>query len=391
MSPENRPLGNDVDRNMKKIAVVFGTRPEAIKLAPVVLALRQSQRFSCNVCVTGQHREMLQQVLDVFKIEPDVDLALMKRDQSLAELTSRAVSALDRYFAQTRPDAVVVQGDTTTVLCASLAAFYHHLPIAHVEAGLRTRNLESPWPEEGNRQMTSRLAKWHFAPTESNRRNLLAEGIPDSSIFVTGNTVIDALFVVKNLPETANRTIRGLPGDSLSFLGSSRMVLVTGHRRENFGNGFENICHAIGRLATDFPNVHFIYPVHLNPNVRTPVNRILGRADLSNIHLIEPQDYLSFVALMNRSSVILTDSGGVQEEGPSLGKPVLVMRDTTERPEAVEAGTAKLVGTSSDKIVAETSALLLDSNTYAKMANAVNPYGDGKASQRILEVLSNET
>ncbi len=389
MRPGNQPLGNNGDRNMKKIAVVFGTRPEAIKLAPVILALRKSRRFSCNVCVTGQHREMLQQVLGVFKIEPDVDLALMKRDQTLAELTSRSVSALDRYFAETRPDAVVVQGDTTTVLCASLAAFYHHVPIAHVEAGLRTRDLESPWPEEGNRQMVSRLAKWHFAPTESNRRNLLDEGIPDSSIFVTGNTVIDALLLAKSLPETTGRTIRGLPGDSLTFLESERMVLVTGHRRENFGNGFENICHAIGHLAADFPNVHFIYPVHLNPNVRAPVNRILGGTAPSNVHLIEPQDYLSFVALMNRSAVILTDSGGVQEEGPSLGKPVLVMRDTTERPEAVEAGTAKLVGASADTIVAETSVLLRDSTTYAKMANAVNPYGDGKASQRILEVLSN--
>ena len=371
---------------MKKISVVFGTRPEAIKLCPVVLALRNDERFSCEVCVTGQHREMLQQVLDVFGVTPDVDLALMQPNQTLAGLTSRSISALDAYLAKSKPDVVMVQGDTTTVLCACLAAFYHHIPIAHVEAGLRTWNLESPWPEEGNRQLASRLTRWHFAPTEQNRANLLKDGIDGRDIHVTGNTVIDALFMARSRVRDDPPLIEGLPENGLDFLGDARMVLVTGHRRENFGRGFENICQAIQTLSVRFPDVHFIYPVHLNPNVREPVKRILGHAT-GNIHLISPQSYLSFVSLMNRATLVLTDSGGVQEEAPSLGKPVLVMRDTTERPEAVAAGTAKLVGAQAAGIIEATTKLLTSADAYARMANAVNPYGDGKAVPRILDIL----
>lgn len=317
---------------------------------------------------------------------PDVDLALMQPNQTLAGLTSRAISALDAHLAKSKPDVVMVQGDTTTVLCACLTAFYHHIPVAHVEAGLRTWNLESPWPEEGNRQLASRLTLWHFAPTEQNRANLLKDGIDGRNIHVTGNTVIDALFMARSRVRDNPPPIEGLPGNGLDFLGDARMVLVTGHRRENFGRGFENICRAIQTLSIRFPDVHFIYPVHLNPNVREPVKRILGHAT-GNIHLISPQSYLSFVSLMNRATLVLTDSGGVQEEAPSLGKPVLVMRDTTERPEAVAAGTAKLVGTQSAGIIEATTELLTSADAYARMANAVNPYGDGKAVPRILDIL----
>lgn len=363
----------------KKIAVIFGTRPEAIKLCPVVLALRADPMFDCKVCVTGQHKEMLYQVLDVFGVKPDVDLALMRPNQTLGGLTARAIAALDEYLTNERPDVVMVQGDTTTVLAGALAAFYHHIPIAHVEAGLRTGNLESPWPEEANRVLTTRLAKWHFCPTENNKANLLREGVPAEHIYVTGNTVIDALMIARQ------KVVRHNDG--------KRRVLITGHRRENFGDGFEHICLAIKRLAVEFPNVDFIYPVHLNPNVREPVNRILkSSADdgsLSNVHLIEPQSYLPFVGFMNDAYLILTDSGGVQEEAPSLGKPVLVMRDTTERPEAVTAGTVKLVGTHADDIYREARILLTDSVAYAKMATAVNPYGDGRAVGRIVDVLKN--
>ena len=368
-----------------KVSIIFGTRPEAIKLCPVVLAMKDNSVFDCNVCVTGQHREMLQQVLDVFGVVPDKDLALMRPNQTLAGLTSRAIMAIDEYLTEEQPDIVMVQGDTTTVLAGALSAFYHHIPVAHVEAGLRTWNLESPWPEEANRVLTTRLAKWHFCPTENNRKNLLKEGVPEENVFVTGNTVIDALFKAKEMAQKNPPSIDGLPSEIMSS--NERMVLITGHRRENFGEGFENICTAILNLATRFPDVHFVYPVHLNPNVREPVDRIIGRHCGRNVHLIEPQSYLPFVALMNRAYLILTDSGGVQEEGPSLGKPVLVMRDTTERPEAVTAGTVKLVGTKQEDIQRETASLLSNDIDYQKMSAAINPYGDGNAVERIVDIL----
>jgi UDP-N-acetylglucosamine 2-epimerase (non-hydrolysing) len=379
-----------------KISVIFGTRPEAIKLAPVILLLKKEPDIQCHVCVTGQHRQMLDQVLEVFEITPDADLNLMLPNQSLGGLTARAMEALDKYLAVEKPDLVLVQGDTTTVLCAALAAFYHKIPVGHVEAGLRTGNMQSPWPEEANRVLATRLATLHFAPTETNRENLLQEGVPENQIIVTGNTVIDALFLALEKVRRHPPQIPGLP-DFLqpSSLGQqvpplpSRLVLITGHRRENFGDGFENICCAIAKLAGRFPDVHFVYPVHLNPNVREPVQRILGLASpnvkIQNVHLIEPLSYLPFVALMNRATLILTDSGGVQEEAPSLGKPVLVMRDTTERPEAVTAGTVKLVGTSVEAIYAETARLLTDSAACEQMRRTHNPYGDGMAAPRIVE------
>ena len=370
---------------MKKIIIVLGTRPEAIKLAPLVLALKAiPDKVDCKLCVTGQHRQMLDSVLELFGLMPDMDLELMRPNQSLGTLTAGAIEKLDAYFNEEKPDAVVVQGDTTTVFAASLTAFYHKIPIAHVEAGLRTGNMLSPWPEEANRVLTTRLAKWHFCPTELNRDNLLKEGVPADQIFITGNTVIDALFwsleKLKNMPVT----ISGLPGNSLDFIGDRKMVLVTGHRRENFGRGFEDICNAIVELGKRFPENVFIYPVHLNPNVREPVERIIANEKLENVFLIEPQSYLPFVALMNRSYLILTDSGGVQEEAPSLGKPVLVMRDTTERPEAVTAGTVKLIGAEYDCIVSESVKLLTDFDAYSKMSRAINPYGDGHAVARIV-------
>ena len=371
---------------MKRIvSVIFGTRPEAIKLCPIVLALKQDPAFECKVCVTGQHREMLQQVLDVFGVKPDKDLALMRPNQTLGGLTSRAIAAIDEYLSEEKPDIVMVQGDTTTVLCGALAAFYHHIPVAHVEAGLRTWNMESPWPEEANRVLTTRLAKWHFCPTENNKANLLKEGVSDANIYVTGNTVIDALLMAKEMVRKSPPAIDGLPSDLMKS--EERIVLITGHRRENFGEGFENICTAIRNLAERFPDVHFVYPVHLNPNVREPVNRILGHHCGKNVHLIEPQSYLPFVALMNRAYLILTDSGGVQEEAPSLGKPVLVMRDTTERPEAVTAGTVRIIGTMQQNVESAVSLLLADKAAYEQMADSVNPYGDGRAVDRIIEVL----
>lgn len=370
---------------MKKIVVIFGTRPEAIKLCPVVLALKENPAFTCKVCVTGQHREMLQQVLDVFGVKPDKDLALMQPNQTLGGLTSRAIAAIDEYLAEENPDIVMVQGDTTTVLSGALAAFYHHIPIAHVEAGLRTWNMESPWPEEANRVLTTRLAKWHFCPTENNKANLLKEGVPEKDIYVTGNTVIDALFMAKAKVSENPPVIEGLPHDLMKS--EARMVLITGHRRENFGQGFENICSAIRNLAERFPETHFVYPVHLNPNVREPVGRILGHHCGKNVHLIEPQSYLPFVALMNRAYLILTDSGGVQEEAPSLGKPVLVMRDTTERPEAATAGTVRIVGTMRESIETEAIRLLTDNKEYSSMKMAINPYGDGCAVDRIVTIL----
>ncbi|HEX7940734.1 MAG TPA: UDP-N-acetylglucosamine 2-epimerase (non-hydrolyzing) [Gemmatimonadaceae bacterium] len=365
---------------------MIGTRPEALKMAPVIRALRADERcVRTRVCVTGQHREMLTQVLDVFGIVPDVDLDLMQANQSLSELTSRALSALDEYLTRDQPNLVLVQGDTTTAFCAALSAFYHRIPIGHIEAGLRTWNMTSPWPEEANRVLVSRLAALHFAPTTSSRTNLLREGVSDESILVTGNTVVDALLGAVELIAREPPALPGLGREQMASWGRAPVVLITGHRRENFGGPFESICRAIRELALRFPDAHFVYPVHLNPNVRRPVMQILdGDAALPNVHLIEPVGYLAFVALMHRSTLILTDSGGVQEEAPSLGKPVLVMRDTTERPEAVDAGCVKLVGTDELRIAAEVSCLLTDSRAYERMARVANPYGDGGAARRIV-------
>lgn len=370
---------------MKKTLFVFGTRPEAIKLAPVIRLFKSKAVFDVRVCVTGQHREMLRQVLDVFDLTPDIDLGLMRPNQSLASLSSLAIEQLNDVFAEHKPDLVLVQGDTTTVFCAALAAFYNKIPVGHIEAGLRTGNLQSPWPEEANRVLTTRLAALHFAPTSVAKQNLLDERVPASQIFETGNTIVDALLMANSILEDQPPAISGLP-DFLQPNADSdvKMVLITGHRRENFGDGFEHMCRAIRKLAEHFPSVHFVYPVHLNPNVQKPVLRILG-ASSGNIHLIQPQSYLEFVGLMARSHLILTDSGGVQEEAPSLGKPVLVMRDTTERPEAVLASTSRLVGTDEDRIFSSVSELLTDTAIYSSMSKAVNPYGDGQASERIFD------
>ncbi|MFA5343059.1 MAG: UDP-N-acetylglucosamine 2-epimerase (non-hydrolyzing) [Kiritimatiellia bacterium] len=368
----------------KKVSLIFGTRPEAIKLCPLIIAMQKHPVLEPHVCVTGQHRRMLDQVLEVFGVVPEVDLALMQSNQSLGGLTALVIAALDAYLAEHKPDMVLVQGDTTTAFCAALCAFYRKIPVGHVEAGLRTGNKYSPFPEEINRVLATRLSDLHFAPTSTARHNLLQEGIPATRILVTGNTVIDALLIALDKVKIHPPEIPGLPRFLVSDNLDKAMVLITGHRRENFGVGFENICRAITELAHRFPDVHFVYPVHLNPNVREPVNRILGKANGGNIHLIEPLAYLPFVAMMNRATLVLTDSGGVQEEAPSLGKPVLVMRETTERPEAVEMGTVKLVGTGKDAIVENVSTLLTDAKAYANMANAVNPYGDGKATDRIL-------
>lgn len=372
---------------MKKISLIFGTRPEAIKLCPLVQELKKHPEFDPHVCVTGQHRQLLDQVLEAFEVTPDVDLNLMQPDQMLAGLTARAMIAIDAYLAGYQPDMVIVQGDTTTSFCAALAAFYRQISIGHVEAGLRTWNKFSPFPEEINRVMTSRIADLHFAPTPWAKQNLLKECVPADRVFVTGNTVIDAMHfavakVRQNPPE-----IPGLPGHLMNGESHRPVVLITGHRRENFGDGFRNICQAICELSVRFPDTEFVYPVHLNPNVRKPVFDLLsGRA---NVHLIEPLSYLPFVALMNRSTLVLTDSGGVQEEAPGLGKPVLVMRDTTERPEAVEAGTVKLTGTTRKVIIDNVTTLLSDKQAYNAMSRAINPYGDGKACQRIIEALKN--
>ena len=370
----------------KKISFIFGTRPEGIKLCPLILAMKEHPDFEPHVCVTAQHREMLDQVLEVFGVVPDVDLDLMQSDQSLASLTSRAISAIDKYLVQHKPDLVLVQGDTTTVFCASLTAFYHNIPVGHVEAGLRTRNKFSPFPEEINRVLTSHIADFHFAPTKLSKENLLKEGISKDRIFITGNTVIDALHIAVEKIRKEAPIIPGLPRELMNGQTDPPLVLITGHRRESFGQGFKNICTAIAKLAERFKEAAFVYPVHLNPKVHEPVFRFLS--ELDNVHLIEPLSYLPFVFLMDKSTVILTDSGGVQEEAPSLGKPVLVMRDTTERPEALDAGTVKLVGTDAEAIIENVSTLLTDPKAYAAMANAVNPYGDGKACARILAACS---
>ncbi|MCH4899120.1 MULTISPECIES: non-hydrolyzing UDP-N-acetylglucosamine 2-epimerase [Pseudomonas] len=369
-----------------KTLCVFGTRPEAIKMAPLALSLAADERFEAKVCVTGQHRQMLDQVLDLFEIKPDFDLNIMKPGQDLTDVTTAILQGMKKVFAEYKPDIVLVHGDTATTFATTLAAYYQQIPVAHVEAGLRTGNLYSPWPEEANRKLTGALAAVHFAPTETSRQNLLKEGVAEASIHVTGNTVIDALLdVVSRVSNTAS--LQQAFHEQFSFIGEGkRVILVTGHRRESFGDGFENICKALATTAKAFPDVEIVYPVHLNPNVREPVNRLL--AGIGNIHLIEPLEYLPFVWLMNRSYLILSDSGGIQEEAPSLGKPVLVMRDTTERPEAVEAGTVKLVGTAVDAITSNLSRLLTDSDAYEQMSYAHNPYGDGKACARILETLS---
>ena len=373
---------------MKKIAIIFGTRPEAIKLCPLILELKKHPaEVECKVCVTGQHRQMLDQVLNLFGIVPDKDLHLMQPNQTLGSLTARAIEKLDVYFAEEQPDIVVVQGDTTTVLTGALAAFYHKIPVAHVEAGLRTGNMLAPWPEEANRVLTTRLAQWHFCPTETSHQNLLKEGVSAENIHVTGNTVIDALHWALGYLKDHPVAIPGLPQKYVDSLATKRMVLITGHRRENFGDGFQHICQAIVELARRFHDVEFIYPVHLNPNVQQPVMQIIGEANLNNIHLIQPLEYLPFLSLMSKAYLILTDSGGVQEEAPSLGKPVLVMRDTTERPEAVSAGTVRLVGSDKDVIVAGCTELLTNEIVYRQMSNAINPYGDGLAVPRIVDIL----
>ncbi|MBX3397719.1 MAG: UDP-N-acetylglucosamine 2-epimerase (non-hydrolyzing) [Gemmataceae bacterium] len=363
------------------LGVVFGTRPEAIKLAPVIAAARGDSRFRVDVCVTGQHRQMLDQVLSAFRIEPDTDLNLMQPGQTLADLTARTLVAVDGWLARSKPDLVLVQGDTTTVLATGLAAFYRHVPVGHVEAGLRTGNLRSPFPEEANRVLATRLASLHFAPTDATAANLRKEGVPAERVFVTGNTVIDALLHVVRELEMNPPEIPGVPCEALPA--DRRFVLITGHRRENFGDGFEQICRAIAALAERFPDVAFVYPVHLNPNVREPVERILrGR---SNVILTEPQGYREFIDLFRRCTFVLTDSGGIQEEAPTLGKPVLVMRDTTERPEGVAVGAVKLVGAEFDGIVNASMQLLTNPVALAAMTGKPNPYGDGNTSRRILE------
>ncbi|WP_449190192.1 non-hydrolyzing UDP-N-acetylglucosamine 2-epimerase [Tannerella forsythia] len=379
---------------MKRIMLVFGTRPEAIKMAPLVQEFRKHpDQYETLVCVTGQHREMLDQVLNIFGIVPDYDLNIMKPGQDLYDVTARILSGMRDILTRTRPDVVLVHGDTTTSMAVALAAFYQQIPVGHVEAGLRTHNIYSPWPEEMNRQITGRIATYHFSPTPLSRENLLREGIDKSRILVTGNTVIDALYAVVNkmkddvpLQLSLEKELKAAGYDTGRLVTEEgrRLVLITGHRRENFGDGFLHICRAIKMLSEKYPDVDFVYPMHLNPNVRKPIKEIFGENCQSNLFFIEPLEYLSFVYLMEKSHIVLTDSGGIQEEAPGLGKPVLVMRDTTERPEALEAGTVKLVGTDYDKIVSEVSSLLDDAQYYEKMSRAVNPYGDGKACERIV-------
>lgn len=379
---------------MKNIMLTFGTRPEAIKMAPLVREFRKyPEKFKTTVCVTGQHRQMLAQVLDIFGIIPDYDLNIMKSGQDLYDVTARVLTGMRDILTSNAPDMVLVHGDTTTSTAAALAAFYRQIPVGHIEAGLRTHNIYSPWPEEMNRQLTGRIASWHFSPTPLSRENLLRENIPGERILVTGNTVIDALYMVverintdHNLRKSLEKGLLQAGYDTSRLEGGRRLVLITGHRRENFGTGFINICEAIKELTHRFPEVDFVYPMHLNPNVRQPIHKVFGDSlqGLGNMFFIEPLEYLSFVLLMERSCLVLTDSGGIQEEAPGLGKPVLVMRDTTERPEAVEAGTVRLVGTDYGRITSEVSALLNDSAVYESMSKAVNPYGDGQACPRIV-------
>ena len=380
---------------MKCILLVFGTRPEAIKMAPLVKEFQKyPETFKTIVCVTGQHREMLDQVLRIFDIQPDYDLNSMKQGQDLYDVTARVLTGMREVLKETQPDIVLVHGDTTTSTAAALAAFYQQIPVGHVEAGLRTHNIYSPWPEEMNRQITGRIATYHFAPTSLSKDNLLQEGVSEERIIVTGNTVIDALYMVvekiKNdgiLSCELEKVLKASGYDIGRLSDGRKLVLITGHRRENFGDGFISMCKAIKSLSEKYPEVDFVYPMHLNPNVRKPIYEVFGESQRANLFFIEPLEYLSFVYLMEKSAIVLTDSGGIQEEAPGLGKPVLVMRDTTERPEALEAGTVKLVGTDYDKIVNEVSGLLDNQEYYEKMSKAVNPYGDGKACSRIVKAL----
>ncbi len=377
--------------------LVFGTRPEAIKMAPLVKEFRKyPEKFETVVCVTGQHREMLDQVLRLFNIEPDYDLNIMKQRQDLYDVTARILTGMRNILQEVQPDLVLVHGDTTTSTASALAAFYRQIPVGHVEAGLRTHNIYSPWPEEINRQITGRIATWHFSPTALSRNNLLQEGVDEKQIRITGNTVIDALYhvvaTIREDPSLQKRLINELKEAGYKTIGTIKQsrrksVLITGHRRENFGKGFIRICRAIKRLSERYPDVDFVYPMHLNPNVREPIHEVFGKVHQPNLFFIEPLEYLPFVYLMERSALVLTDSGGIQEEAPGLGKPVLVMRDTTERPEALEAGTVKLVGTDCDRIVDEVSRLLDDNAYYNRMSQAINPYGDGTASQRIVQTI----
>ena len=382
---------------MKKVMLVFGTRPEATKMAPLVKEFqKQPKRVETVVCVTGQHREMLDQVLKIFDIKPDYDLNIMKQGQDLYDVTARVLTGMRDVLKEVKPDVVLVHGDTTTSTAAALAAFYQQIPVGHVEAGLRTHNIYSPWPEEMNRLLTGRLATYHFSPTPLSRNNLIKESVDDRNIIITGNTVIDALYWVvdkiKNNKELDNELedILSKAGYDVNRLNNGKkLVLITGHRRENFGDGFINMCTAIKDLTVKYPDLDFVYPMHLNPNVRKPIHEVFGEnlSGLKNMFFIEPLEYLSFVYLMEKSSIVLTDSGGIQEEAPGLGKPVLVMRDTTERPEALDAGTVKLVGTDYNKIVNEVSSLIDDKAAYEKMSKAVNPYGDGLACGRIVNAL----
>lgn len=382
---------------MKKIMLVFGTRPEAIKMAPLVKEFQKySREFRTIVCVTGQHREMLDQVLKIFEITPDYDLNIMKQGQDLYDVTSRVLLGMRDVLKEVLPDVVLVHGDTTTSTAAALAAFYQQILVGHIEAGLRTHNIYSPWPEEMNRQITGRIATYHFAPTDLSKKNLLAEGISEGAITVTGNTVIDALYMVvdkiktdDSLSATLKTVLNNSGYDVNRLAGGRKMVLITGHRRENFGDGFISMCKAIKTLTEQYRDIDFVYPMHLNPNVRKPIHEVFGESlsNLENIFFIEPLEYLAFIYLMEKSTIILTDSGGIQEEAPGLGKPVLVMRDTTERPEALEAGTVKLVGTDYEKIVNEVFKLLNNQEYYDRMSKAINPYGDGIACGRIVKRL----
>ena len=384
--------------NIKTVLLVFGTRPEAIKMAPLVKTLQaKPDKFRTVVCVTAQHRQMLDQVLHIFDIVPDYDLDIMKPNQDLYDITSRVLLGMRDVLKEVQPDVVLVHGDTTTSTAAALAAFYQQIPVGHVEAGLRTHNIYSPWPEEMNRQLTGRITTHHFAPTPLAKQNLLRENVAESQIIVTGNTVIDALYMVvdkikndETLQKNLTEVLKEAGYDTARLNGSRRLVLITGHRRENFGDGFISMCTAIRDLAAKYPEVDFVYPMHLNPNVRRPIHEVFGEdlTQYANLFFIEPLEYLSFVYLMEKSTIVLTDSGGIQEEAPGLGKPVLVMRDTTERPEALESGTVHLVGTNYDKIVGEVSTLLDDAEAYEKMSKAVNPYGDGMARKRIADFLA---
>lgn len=380
-----------------KILLVFGTRPEAIKMAPLVKEFQKyTEKFETIVCVTGQHREMLDQVLHIFDITPDYDLNIMKQGQDLYDVTVRVLTGMRDVLKKTQPDIVLVHGDTTTSTAAALAAFYQQVPVGHVEAGLRTHNIYSPWPEEMNRQITGRIATYHFSPTVLSKNNLLAEGVKEEQIYVTGNTVIDALYMIvdrikndKLLNSELENQLRQSGYDTNRLKKGKKLVLITGHRRENFGDGFINMCTAIKDLTKKYPEVDFVYPMHLNPNVRKPIHEVFSEdlSNLGNMFFIEPLEYLNFVFLMEKSTIVLTDSGGIQEEAPGLGKPVLVMRDTTERPEALKAGTVKLVGTNYNKIINEVSALLENKDYYNEMSKAVNPYGDGLACHRIVEFI----